>query len=144
MIDQKCLNLFAFVQRNLESYLLTAFFGCSSCISISYGTYTINTMGHIWPLNNPLVLYRLAISQTMIPIALHKLYLIGIEDRSYQGFSIIYFSLTPDLEMTSNTGNIFSDVVPYFETDPFLVFMFWLNSTASTYIFIARFTLFLV
>ena len=99
-------------------------------------------MGHIWSLNNPLVLYRLAISQTMIPIALHKLYLIGIEDRSYQGFSIIYFSLTPDLEMTSNTGNIFSDVVPYFETDPFLVFMFWLNSTASTYIFIARFTLF--
>ena len=66
----------------------------------------------IWSLNNPLVLYRLAISQTMIPIALHKLYLIGIEDRSYQGFSIIYFSLTPDLEMTSNTGNIFSDVVP--------------------------------
>ena len=100
-------------------------------------------MGHIWTLNNPLVLYRLAISQTMIPIALHKLYLIGIEGRSYHGFSIIYFSLTPDLEMTSNIGHIFSMLsLTYFKTDPFLVFMFWLNSTASTYIFIARFTLF--
>ena len=97
MTDQKYLNPFVFVQRSLESYLLTAFWGYSRLwLAIYHDLYPDNPSDKseidlASNLNNPLVLYRLAISQTMIQIALHILYLIDIVDRSYQSFSIIHF-----------------------------------------------------
>ena len=150
MTDQKYLNPFAFVRRSLESYLWKAFWGYSRLwFAIYHDLYPDNPsdkpeIDRASNLNNPLVLYRLAISQTMIQIALHILYLIDIADRSYQSFSIIHFLLA--LEALASKREVISQKVVnyfYFKTNPFLVVLFWLNSTASTYIFIAGFTLFL-